>query len=161
MLSRLVIAFLPRSKRLLISWLQAPSAVILEPPKIKSVTVSAVSPSICHEVIGPDAMITVESRNVFARLAKGSQEPRPCLWNFYLLSTSGGLGQEKLTPAACSFPGENARSWEALGESRPGQSSLSAGALRYRAWAHLEGHRCPEQGDLWLISLWFAWAGCF
>ena len=52
MLSRLVITFLPRSKRLLISWLQSPSAVILEPPKIKSVTVSTVSPSICHEVMG-------------------------------------------------------------------------------------------------------------
>ena len=51
-LSRLVIAFLPRSKRLLISWLQSPSAVILEPKKIKSVSVSIVSPSICHEVIG-------------------------------------------------------------------------------------------------------------
>ena len=59
MLSRLVTAFLPRSKCLLISWLQSPSAVILEPPKIKSVTVSIVSPSICHEVIGPDAMILV------------------------------------------------------------------------------------------------------
>ena len=51
--------FLPRSKRLLISWLQSPSAVILEPPKIKSVTVSIVSPSICHELMGPDAMILV------------------------------------------------------------------------------------------------------
>ena len=59
MLSRLVITFLPRSKRLLISWLQSPSAVILEPIKIKSVTVSIVSPSICHEVMGPDAMILV------------------------------------------------------------------------------------------------------
>ena len=59
MLSRLVIAFLPRSKHLLISWLQSPSAVILEPPKIKSVTVSIVSPSVCHEVMGPDAMILV------------------------------------------------------------------------------------------------------
>ena len=59
MLSRLVITFLPRSKRLLISWLQSPSAVILEPKKIKSATVSNVSPSICHEVIGPDAMILV------------------------------------------------------------------------------------------------------
>ena len=56
MLSRLVIIFLPRSKRLLNSWLQAPSAVILEPPKIKSLTVS---PSICNEVMGPDAMILV------------------------------------------------------------------------------------------------------
>ena len=59
MLSRLVITFLPRSKRLLISWLQSPSAVILEPPKIKSVTISIVSPSICHEVMGPDAVILV------------------------------------------------------------------------------------------------------
>ena len=58
-LSKLVITFLPRSKRLLISWLQSPSAVILEPPKIKSATVSTVSPSICHEVMGPDAMIFV------------------------------------------------------------------------------------------------------
>ena len=59
MLSRLVITFLPRSKRLLISWLQSPSAVILEPPEIKSVTVSTLSPSVCHEVIGLDAMILV------------------------------------------------------------------------------------------------------
>ena len=59
MLSRLVITFLPRSKRLLISWLQSPSAVILETKKIKSVTVSIVSLSIGHEVMGPDAMILV------------------------------------------------------------------------------------------------------
>ena len=59
MLSSLVKTFLPRSNHLLISWLQSPSAVILEPPKLKSVTVSTVSPSICHEVMGPDAMILV------------------------------------------------------------------------------------------------------
>ena len=59
MLSRLVIAFLPRSKHLLSSWLQSPSAVILEHKKIKSLTVSIVSPSICHKVMGPDAMICV------------------------------------------------------------------------------------------------------
>ena len=59
MLSRLVITFLPRSKHLSISRLQAPSAVILEAKKIKSVSVSIVSPSICHEVMGPDAMIFV------------------------------------------------------------------------------------------------------
>ena len=59
MLSSLVITFLPRSKRLLISWLQSPSAVILEPRKIKSDTVSTVSPSICHKVMGPEAMIFV------------------------------------------------------------------------------------------------------
>ena len=56
MLSRLVITFVPRSKRLLILWVQSPSAVILEPKEIKSVTVS---PSICHEVMGPDAMILI------------------------------------------------------------------------------------------------------
>ena len=59
MLSRLVITFLPRSKRLSISWLQSPSVVILEPRKIKSDTVSTVSPSISHEVVGQDAMIFV------------------------------------------------------------------------------------------------------
>ena len=59
MLSRLVIAFLPRNKRLLISWLQSPSAVILEPKKIESVTVSIFVPSICHEVMGPDAVTLV------------------------------------------------------------------------------------------------------
>ena len=55
----LLLAFLPRSKHLLISWLQSPSAVILESKKIKPVTVSIVSPSICHEVMGPDATILV------------------------------------------------------------------------------------------------------
>ena len=58
-LSGLVTAFLPRSKRLLISWLQSSSAVNLEPPKMKSLAVSIVSPSICHEVMGPDTMILV------------------------------------------------------------------------------------------------------
>ena len=59
MLSRFVIAFLPGSKRLLIPWLQSPAAVILEPKKIESLTVSIVAPSICREVMGPDAMIPV------------------------------------------------------------------------------------------------------
>ena len=59
MLSRLVIAFFPRNKRLLISWLQSPSTVILEPKKIKSLTVSIVYLTICHEGMGPDAMILV------------------------------------------------------------------------------------------------------
>ena len=59
MLSRLVITFLPRNKHLLISWVQSPSAVILEPKKIKSATVSIVSPSIYHEVMGLDAMVFV------------------------------------------------------------------------------------------------------
>ena len=59
MLSRLVLTFLPRSKHLLISWLQSPSAVILESQKIKSATFSTVAQSICHEVMGPDTMILV------------------------------------------------------------------------------------------------------
>ena len=59
MLSRLLITFLPRSKHLLISWLQSPSAVILQPPKIKSDTLYTVFPSICHEMMGPDTMILV------------------------------------------------------------------------------------------------------
>ena len=58
-LSRFVIAFLPRTKHLLITWLQSPSAVILVPKKIKSVSVYIASPCICHEVMGPDAMIVV------------------------------------------------------------------------------------------------------
>ena len=59
MLSRFVITFLPRSKRLMISWLQSPSSVILEPKEIKSATVCTVSPSTCHKVIGQDAMIFI------------------------------------------------------------------------------------------------------
>ena len=66
--SRLVITFLPRSRCLLISWLHSPSAVILEPPKIKSVTVSIVSPSVCHEVMGPDAMILFSEYWVLSQL---------------------------------------------------------------------------------------------
>ena len=74
--TRLVIAFLPRSKCLLISWLQSPSAVILEPPQIKSVTVSIVSPSICHEVMG-QANLALEYR--MKQLAKASRVlPREC-----------------------------------------------------------------------------------
>ena len=59
MLSRLVIAFLPRSKHLLISWLQSPSTVIFEPKKIRSVTASTFSPSVCHKLMRPDAKILV------------------------------------------------------------------------------------------------------
>ena len=68
MLSRLVITFLPRSKRLLISQLQSPSAVVLEPPKIKTVSVSTVSPSICHEVMGPDAWSSFSECRVLSQL---------------------------------------------------------------------------------------------
>ena len=67
MLPRLVITFLPRSKCLLISWLQSPFAVILEPPKIKSVTVCTVSPSICYEVMGPEMGVTLSCCVVLQR----------------------------------------------------------------------------------------------
>ena len=66
MLFRLVIAFLPRSKRLLISWPKSPSAVILEPPQIKSATVSTISPSICHDVMGPDAIWPGEFHGLYS-----------------------------------------------------------------------------------------------
>ena len=79
MLSRLVTTFLPRSKHPLISWLQSPSAVILEPPKIKSDTASTVSPSISHEVMGPDAMTGVVSLPLFWHLP--TQTSNPGLWH--------------------------------------------------------------------------------
>ena len=91
MLSRLVITFLPRSKRLLISWLQSPSAVILEPRKIKSPTVSTVSPSISHEVMGPDAMIFIfwmlSSKPTFS-LSTFSHESK---WTLGVCDGQGGL----------------------------------------------------------------------
>ena len=89
MLSRFAIAFLPRSKCVSISWLQSPSAVILEPKKIKSVTVSIVSPSTCHEVTGPDAMIFVvwmlsskKGTSVFTLLYHFHQEALQFLFTF-------------------------------------------------------------------------------
>ena len=84
MLSRLVITFVPRSKHLLISWLQSPSAVILEPQKIKSDTVSTVSPSISHEVMGPDAMILV-----FWMLSFSHVQFFPTLWTVALEAPPG------------------------------------------------------------------------
>ena len=74
-LSRLVIVFLPRTKWLLISWLQSPSAVIWEPKKIKSITVSIVSPFFCHGVMGPDAMILVFLCWVFSQLSHSPLSP--------------------------------------------------------------------------------------
>ena len=72
-LSRFVIAFLPRSKHLLISWLQPPSAVVLKPQNIKSLTVSTVSPSISHEAMGPDALIFALSRHLHSPLSFSSR----------------------------------------------------------------------------------------
>ena len=92
MLSRLVTTFLPRSKHILISWLQSPSAVILEPQKIKSVTVSIVPPSICHEVMGPGAMILVfwmlSFQPTFSFSFHFHQE---ALWFFFTFCHKGGV----------------------------------------------------------------------
>ena len=91
MLSRIVIAFLPRSKCLFISWLQSPSAVILEPEKIKSVIVSIVSPSICHEVMGVDAMILVTFLLAFLIPACASLSPAfYMMYSAYKLNKQGG-----------------------------------------------------------------------
>ena len=73
MLSSLVIDFLPSSKRLLISWLQSPSAMILEPPKIKSVTVSIVSLSVCHETVGPEGIS--RSRRIETTIQVANKDP--------------------------------------------------------------------------------------
>ena len=90
MLSRLVIIFLPRNKRLLISWLQSPSAVILEPPKIKSDTVSTVSSSIFHEVMGPGAMILVlRFKNLFViQLLDSRQDLKPSVLDTVYVSSN-------------------------------------------------------------------------
>ena len=91
MLSRFVVAFLPKSKCLLISWLQSPSAVILEPKKLRSVTVSIVSPSICQGVMGPYAMIFVfwMLSQLFTLLVKVTVKPSTL--SSYLKSWEGGL----------------------------------------------------------------------
>ena len=88
MLSRFVIAFLPRRKCLLISWLQSPSAVILEPKKIKPVTVSIVCPSICHEVLGLDAMIFI-----FGEQWWGINSCSPLAWK-YCTTYAGAVGRQ-------------------------------------------------------------------
>ena len=87
MLSRFVMAFLSRRRRLLISWLQALSTVILEPKKIKSVMVSIVSPSVCHEEIGPDAMIIIKHRNLYSYLPWSFASCTEIQFCFMLFST--------------------------------------------------------------------------
>ena len=101
MLSRLVLTFLPRSKHLLISWLKSPSAVILEPRKTKSDTVSTVSPSISHEVMGPDAMIFVFWMLSFKPTFKWCQRDRqkgsgPCnkVWSWSGVTQEYSLGKK-------------------------------------------------------------------
>ena len=96
MLSRLVITCLPRSKHLLISWLQSPSAVILEPPKIKSLTVSIVSPSICHEVMESDAIILVFWMLSFKPAVHGVLKSRILKW--FAIPFSSGLHSVRPLP---------------------------------------------------------------
>ena len=125
MLSRLVITFLPRSKRLLILWLQSPSAVILEPQKIKSVTVSIAFPSICHEEMGIPDHLTCLLRNLYAdqeatvrtghgttdwfQIGKGVCQGcilSPCLFNFYAEYIMRNAGLEE-TQAGIKIAGRN------------------------------------------------------
>ena len=99
-LSRFVLAFLPRSKRLLISWLQSLSAVILEPKKVKSLTVFIMSPSICHEVMGPDSMCLVFLMWVFSQLFHSPLSPssRSSLVPLHFIDISSAI----LIPACAS-----------------------------------------------------------
>ena len=93
-LSRLVQAFLPRRKHLLISWLQSPSAVVLEPKKINSVTVSIVSPPICHEVMGLDAMVNspaIQNNYISLHKHKSRPPPAPVLWQLGVVLSLSGL----------------------------------------------------------------------
>ena len=121
MLSGLVITFLPRSKRLLISWLQSPSAKILELRKIESVTVSIVSPSICHEVMGLDAMILVfwmlSFKITFRNLGKLKKKGWFLTWNTHIscLHCSGHF----LPPPSFPLTGPKTRGLGKPGRLRP------------------------------------------
>ena len=135
MLSRLVITFLPRSKCLLISWLQSPPAVILELLKIKSVTVSIVSPSICHEVMGPDAMIfifwmlsfkpafSLSSFTFIRRLL------RPWFLNIRLERHGAGFGSRSWSPL---------RKWRALVVVLEGEAREGCLSWKQEIWKHGE-----------------------
>ena len=143
-LSRFVKAFLPRSKRLLISWLQSPFTVILEPPKIKSVTVSIVSPSICPEVMGPDPMILI-----FWML---SFKPTFSLSSFTLTHTV--VERPQYHPCVVW----NAESWGSAW--RPVTQALEWNTeeyIRFEAGRTLTQGRSPAQAVWALIS----WLGAF
>ena len=160
MLSRLVIAFLPRRKCLLISWLQPPSAVILEPPKIKSLTISIVSPSICHEVMGADAMILVFWMLSFKpTFSLSSFTFITVLMGFPCVSILGWGQEEKwvtevevvgwhhqLNGHAC-LPDKSLQSFltlcDTMDHSLPGSSVH--GLFRQENWSRLQ---CPSPGDL-------------
>ena len=140
-LTRLVITFLPRSKRLLISLLQSPSEVVLEPKKIKSVTVSIVSPSICHEVMGLDAMILVSWMLRFklafslCSLSRGSLVPLcflPLEWcHLHVCAQSLQLCPTLCDPVACQAP-------------------LSMGFSRHEYWS---GLLCPPPGIICISEI--------
>ena len=142
MLSRLVIAFLPRSKHLLISWLQSPSVVILEPKKIKSVTVSIVSPSTSHEVVGLDAMILIfwilRFKPAFSlssfTFIKG-------LFNSSLLSAIRVV----LSAALVCWLGAGYPGWTALAYGR-----LSKGPIPYPGWLSVRITQWPPVGSSWI-----------
>ena len=125
MLSRVVITFLPRSKCLLISWLQSPSAVVLEPRKIKSATVS---PSICHEVMGPDANIFIfwmlSFKSTFYFLFHFHQEAFEFLFTFY---HKGGI--------ICI---SRRRQWHPTPGLLPGKSHGRRSLVGCRLWGHRE-----------------------
>ena len=138
MLSRLVITFLSGSKRLLISWLQSPSAVILEPPKIKSDTVSTVSPSICYEVMGPDAIILVLWKLSFKPIFSLS-----CFTFINRLFSSSSLSAIRVVSSAYSR--DEISSWtHSISSSL--QFPLSQGVkLLPLLWSHfLEAYKCPR-----------------
>ena len=135
MLPRLVIAFLPRNKRLLISWLHSPSAVIWEPPKIKSVTVSIVSPTICHEVIGPDAMILV----------------------FWMLSFKPTFSMQCWRPWFNLWVGKIPwkREWQSTPGSFPGESHGQRSLAGFSPWGHKESDMTERlTHSRYLITYW-------
>ena len=126
-LSKLIITFLPRSKCLLISWLQSPSAVILEHPKIKSDTFSTVSPSISHEVMGPDAMILVFWLGILFSHKKGwSTETWMCLQ----------CGRPGFDPWVGKIPWR--RQWLPTPVFLPGEFQGLRSLVGYSPWGHKE-----------------------
>ena len=138
---RFVIAFLSRSKCLLISWLQSPSAEILEPKKIKSLTVSIFSPTICHRVMGPNTMILVYSVLYFkpsfslCSLSRGSLVPLcflPLEWcHLHVCAQSLQLCPTLCDPVACQAP-------------------LSMGFSRHEYWS---GLLCPPPGIICISEI--------
>ena len=165
MLSRFVILFLPRSKHLLISWLQSPSAVILEPKKVKFVTVFTVSSSICHEVLEPDVEILV-----FWML---SFKPAFSVCSVHLMKCQAGWSiswnqdcQEKYQqPQICKWYHFNGRKWrgtkESLDEGEIGKqkSWLNSTFKKRRSWhpvPSLHGKQMEKKWTRWQILFWGA-----